>query len=104
MILDFLEQDLDFLKCYNKLAFDLILFVSGIGVSLIMLLTMQLSSLQGALFSLAPALICGFLVIPIPNYHNVLCLIIDIYYFFSNQRKFEWKGWCFKDGSNKNKR
>ena len=84
--------------------FDLILFLSGISVSLILLLTMQLTSLQGALISLAPALICGFLVIPIPNYHNVLCVFVDIYNFLSNQRKYEWKGWCFIVETSKNKK
>ncbi len=77
--------------------FDLILFISGIGISLLLLLLISPSSLWGALIDVAPALICGFLVFPIPNYHNIRTVIINVYEFYTRREKFIWKGWCVKD-------
>lgn len=77
--------------------FDLILFISGIGISLVLLLLLSPSSLLWALVDSAPALICGFLVMPIPNYRNTRILIREVYGFYTRREKFIWKGWCVKD-------
>ncbi len=77
--------------------FDLILFVSGIGITLILLLVINPSSLLAAAIDLAPALICGFLVFPIPNYRNVRILLTEVYRFYTQRERFIWKGWCVKD-------
>ena len=46
-----------------------------------------------------PALITGFLVIPIPHQHNILVLLTNIYkYFFVNRQRYYWKGWCVNYG------
>lgn len=76
---------------------DLILFGSGVGVTLILLLTIQSASIGIMVLILAPALITGFLVMPVPNYHNVLQFIVNIYTYFSERRRYYWKGWC-RDG------
>ena len=34
---------------------------------------------------------------PIPNYHNVRTALKSIYLFYSNRRRYIWKGWCVKD-------
>ena len=47
------------------------------------------------IISILPAGITGLLVLPIPNYHNVLCAIQNIIAFYTNSREYEWKGWCF---------
>ena len=78
--------------------FDLILFASGIGITILLLLLISPSSLGGAIIDLAPAIITGFLVLPIPNYHNTRTIIKDIYKFYTTRQKFIWKGWCVTDG------
>ncbi|MBO5183015.1 MAG: hypothetical protein J6B64_01315 [Bacilli bacterium] len=80
---------------FNK--FDFILLSSGIVTTMILLLAVSPSTLVTALICLAPLFICGFLVIPIPNYHNVLTLIREIIDFFYGRRNYKWKGWCYKD-------
>ena len=77
---------------------DLILFGSGIGLTVILLLVIQSATLPIMLLILAPALITGFLVIPLENYHNVLQFIINVYSFYSGRRKFIWRGWCNGNG------
>ena len=77
--------------------FDLILFGSGIGISILLLLLVSPSSLLFAVIDIAPALVCGFLVLPIPNYRNTRILIREIYRFYTRREKFIWKGWCVKD-------
>lgn len=76
--------------------FDLILFLSGVLITVILLIILPLSSTTIALISLLPALICSFLVMPIPYYHNILNVLVEMYDFFINQRKYKWRGWCFK--------
>lgn len=81
---------------------DLILFLSGVGLTVIMLLAIHTNSLVGMLLILLPAMIASFLVFPVPNYHNILQLIINIYsFYFVRQRTYKWRGWCYKHGSDK---
>lgn len=81
---------------FNKL--DLIIFGSGIGLTLILLFALPIEQLTFAIVALAPALITGFLVFPIPNYHNSLRFLISLYQYLTNRQKFIWKGWCCEDG------
>lgn len=76
---------------------DLILFGSGVGITLILLLVIQSANLAIMLLILAPALITGFLVLPVPNYHNVLQFIVNVYTYYSENRKYIWRGWCPND-------
>ena len=80
---------------------DLILFGSGVGITLILLLTIQSANMGVMMLILAPALITGFLVMPVPNYHNVLQFIVNFYTYFSERRRYYWKGWCYQDGEDK---
>lgn len=77
--------------------FDLILFGSGIGITILLLLIVSPNTLLTAFIDLAPALICGFLVLPIPNYHNIRVVIQELYRFYTTRQRFIWKGWCVKD-------
>lgn len=77
---------------------DLIIFGVGVSVTIIMLLIFQGMTFNMAIVVLMPALISGFLVIPVPNYHNVLQLITNIVTFILNRKRYYWKGWCYKDG------
>lgn len=74
--------------------FDLILLLSGVTVTMIMLFVLPTETLPITLIALSPALVCAFLVLPIPNYHNVLTIIISIFNFLTDRRIFIWKGWC----------
>ena len=80
---------------------DLILFGAGVGITLILLLTIQSANMGVMMLILAPALITGFLVMPVPNYHNVLQFIVNLYTYFSERRRYYWKGWCYQDGEDK---
>lgn len=81
--------------------FDLILFSCGVVLSLIFLMTLPVEQIAIAIIALAPALITGFLVMPVPNYHNIMTLIASAISFYTNQRKFKWKGWCVPHGDEK---
>lgn len=74
--------------------FDLILFGSGISVTTILLLTLPVEQVAVAVIALMPALITGFLILPIPNYHNMITIIKNAIEFYSNRQQFYWKGWC----------
>ena len=74
---------------------DLIIFLSGVGVTFLLLMILPLEDTTMAIIAVAPALMCSLLVAPIPNYHNVMTVIIECYQFFTSQQKYVWKGWCF---------
>ena len=81
---------------FNK--FDLILFGSGVGTSLLLMTIIPVGNYILSIIICLPAVITGFLVFPVPNYHNVLSLLRSIWQFYTTRQKFIWKGWCVKDG------
>lgn len=82
---------------------DLILFGTGIAITFILLLVLGTDSIINVIIVLAPALLCSFLVLPIPNYHNVLTFIRSMLGFLTKQRIYMWKGWCFYESTNEDK-
>ena len=76
---------------------DLAIFGTGCLITVILLFIFQGLTFTMAIIVLMPALISGFLVIPVPNYHNVLQLITNIVTFIMNRKRYYWKGWCYKD-------
>ena len=77
---------------------DLAIISTGAVVTFIMFLIIQPDSLLPGIIVLLPVLVCAFLVMPIPNYHNVLCVLTNIYnFYFVDRNELKWKGWCVKD-------
>ena len=74
---------------------DLIMFGAGALVSLLLLVMVDSNDSVLVLISCLPVAVTGLLVVPIPNYHNVLCAIQSIYRFFMERRNYKWRGWCF---------
>lgn len=85
---------------FNKV--DLIMFLTGIGVSLLLLMILPVQELLYALIALAPGLTCAFLVFPVPNYHNIRTVIMLAWEFYTTRQKYIWRGWCYKDEEEKN--
>ena len=79
--------------------FDLILFGSGVLITILFMVILPLESTAVTIIVLAPALITGFLVMPVPNYHNMLTVISELIEFLTNQRSYKWKGWCIGIGN-----
>lgn len=83
--------------------FDLILFGSGIGISMLLMMILPVDSILIAILAILPGAICGFLVIPVPNYHNVRTVIKNAWEFFTTRQRYIWRGWCFEDGERNKK-
>lgn len=82
--------------------FDLIMFVSGLCITLLLLLILEIeTSLTLTIIALLPAAITSFLVMPVPSYYNVRTLLVSCHRYYTNKRKFIWKGWCFLDEQEK---
>ncbi len=73
---------------------DFILFAAGVSLTLLLLLLVKSTDIIVMLLILMPALITGFLVLPVPNYHNVLQFITNIYTFYTSRKAYIWRGWC----------
>lgn len=77
---------------------DLYIAIGGSVTTIVLFLLVKPSSLWTAIVILLPILVCAFLVIPIPNYHNMMCVLQNIYkFYFVERRTFKWRGWCAKD-------
>ena len=76
---------------------DLIIFGVGCTFTLAMLFLIRTNTISEMIILLLPALITGFLVMPVPYYHNVMTLIGNIYNFYKGRRRYYWKGWCIRD-------
>lgn len=78
--------------------FDLIMFIAGAAVSLFLLVVVDSNDTLMIILSCLPVGIAGLLVIPIPNYHNVLCAMQSIFSFFIKsllkENSYKWRGWC----------
>ena len=75
--------------------FDLLIFGTGFGITVILLLILSnLDNTWLLLVACLPAVVTGLLVVPIPNYHNVLVAIQSILRFYQERRSYVWRGWC----------
>lgn len=81
--------------------FDLIMFGVGLAITFLMLLIFDLETIGTVVIVLAPACITGFLVMPVPNYHNIFTVLQNAIMFLTNNQKYTWKGWCFLDEKEK---
>ena len=75
---------------------DLVIAAIGTGVSLIALMATSTVGMWATIISLIPLLVSWFLVLPIPNYHNTLCVIQSIIAFYQRRKNYIWRGWCMK--------
>ncbi|MDD5888677.1 MAG: hypothetical protein PUC82_04235 [bacterium] len=75
------------------------LWLLGIGVltSVLMLAFLPVESLGVTILVLLPGIVSALLVFPIPNYHNTLTVIIEIYEYLTSRQQYRWKGWCYKE-------
>ena len=79
---------------------DLVVFLSGLGVSLIFFVAIHSTSSIALILKLLPVCICSFLVIPVAYYHNAMCFLKEMYLYLSNRRVYYWKGWCVRSEYN----
>ncbi len=79
---------------------DLIIFATGIAITTILMFVITGDSISDLLFKLAPVAICGFLVMPLPFYHNVLVFLQEVYIYLTRPRRYLWRGWCASYVSN----
>lgn len=83
--------------------FDLMLFGTGLGITLLLLMALPLESLTMSIIAIAPGLVTGLLVFPVPNYHNLLTVLMEVWIFFTTRQRYVWKGWCVNNGESDKK-
>jgi hypothetical protein len=81
--------------------FDLAVFLGGVVFSIILLCLIKSDNLMVMLGLASPAILAAFLVAPVPNYHNVMTLIGNIYRYSTGRKKYYWRGWCVRNGNNR---
>lgn len=79
---------------------DLGILVIGFITSVLLLIVDDNMAVGAMIVKLIPLLICGFLVVPIPFYHNVLTFIIEMYKYLTRPTRYIWRGWCISHVAN----
>ena len=76
------------------------LMIVGVGgfITTILLFIIHVETTTDILIVLTPLLITAAMVIPVPNHRNVWQLTANILNYFTNQRKYRWRGWCMLHG------
>ena len=77
---------------------DLIIVGVGGFITTILLFVIHVETTTDILIVLTPLLIASAMVVPVPNHRNVWQLTANILYYFTNQRKYRWRGWCMLHG------
>lgn len=73
---------------------DMVIFGSGILVSILLFVILKEDTLLMTVLKIVPTIGAIFLVVPIPNYHNVRVLIREIVSYIFRQKIYYWRGWC----------
>jgi len=76
---------------------DLGIFATGVAITFIFMMAGFTKDIVQVIITILPAGICALLVMPVPNYHNVLVAITNVIKYFTNPRKFYWRGWRIYD-------
>lgn len=75
---------------------DLIILICGTIVTVTMLAVFANEGMVLLILSLIPMLTAVTLVVPIPNYHNILCALQSMLNFYNGRKKYIWRGWCIR--------
>ena len=78
---------------------DLWIFGTGVITTLLLLVAIKAETMLQVIIVLTPLLVSAFLVMPVPNYHNMRIVITELWQFYTTRQQYVWKGWCAKDGS-----
>lgn len=93
------KRSLLILGIFNPI--DAVIFSIGTGLSILLLMAVKLDSTFMVILALIPGLLGGFLVFPIPNYHNTLTILISAFKYYTKRQNYIWKGWCYTEDGNK---
>ena len=72
---------------------DLVVLSIGVPISIILLIIFKSAGLFMLILSIIPGMISILLVFPVPHYHNVMQLLINIFKYYTGRKKYEWRGW-----------
>ena len=75
---------------------DLAILLTGVTITFGLLIILSNTDADSwvKILAIFPGLIAVGLVIPIPNYHNVLVCIGEVINYYTNNRSYKWRGWC----------
>lgn len=80
---------------------DLVVCLIGGLLTLTMLVVFKDPPFWLMILSILPLATAAALVFPIPNYHNVMQLLTNIFNYMVGRKKYYWKGWCVRYDTDK---
>ena len=82
---------------------DLIIFLVGVVATIFLVAALGTDTPSQVLVGLSPLIICSLMVSPIPNHRNLWTFTVNVYTYFTSQRKYRWRGWCMLHGEENDK-
>lgn len=80
-----------------RLVPDVVILVVGTIITVALLMAFNNAGTLVLILACLPMLIAVLLTAPLPNYHNVLCVLQSMLNFYNGRRKYIWRGWCVKN-------
>ena len=80
---------------------DLIIFIVGAVLTIGLVAALGTDTPAQVLVGLSPLLISVLMVSPVPNHRNLWTFTVNVYTYFTSQRKYRWRGWCMLHGEDK---
>lgn len=77
---------------------DLAIFGVGVLITVVLLFTINTNEIREMMIILTPLIISSIMVAPVPNHRNVWNFTANIYKYFTNARRYYWRGWCITNG------
>lgn len=73
---------------------DLFVIGGGALLTLILMFALPGDEIHILVIKLLPLAISLLLVVPIPQYHNVLVFLREMLLYMYSEKEYVWKGWC----------
>ena len=82
---------------------DVIIFTVGLVATLMLVFILGTATMTQVIVDLVPLLVVTLMVSPIPNHRNFWTFTVNVYTYFTSQRKYRWRGWCMLHGDENEK-
>ena len=82
---------------------DVIIFLIGVVATVMLVFIVGTETMTQVIVALTPLLVTTLMVSPIPNHRNFWTFTVNVYTYFTSQRKYRWRGWCMLHGEDNEK-
>lgn len=73
---------------------DIWIIIGGAIITLLLMFAIPGEAIYLLVIKLLPLALALLLVVPLPEYHNVLVFLQEMILYMTSEKEYIWKGWC----------